>query len=78
MLGLPDDALARVQRSLRTLERFPRAGRVLPAPWEPARCLIGPWPWMLLLYLHDQDDDAALVVAVHDARSSSAATGALS
>jgi len=33
---------------------------------------------MLLLYLHDQDDDAALVVAVHDARSSSAATGALS
>lgn len=71
-LRLPPDVGARVQRSLRLLERFPQAGRQLTDRWSETRFLIGPWPWMILIYLHD---DVVFVVAVHDARSSSAATG---
>jgi len=74
-LGLAPDALRRVQRSLRMLERFPRAGRELTGRWAGTRFLIGPWPWMVLIYVHDEADDAVYVVAVHDGRSSSSATG---
>jgi plasmid stabilization system protein ParE len=75
-LGLPANALARVQRSLRMLERFPLAGRALTGRWEGTRFVIGPWPWLILVYLHDSDDDAVYVVAVHDGRSASSATTA--
>ena len=73
-LGLPANALMRVQRSLRLLERFPLAGRALTGRWEGTRFVIGPWPWMVLVYVHDSDDDAVYVVAVHDGRSASSAT----
>jgi plasmid stabilization system protein ParE len=73
-LGLAGDAIARVQHSLRILERFPRAGRALTGRWESTRFLIGPWPWMILVYIHDEDDDAVFVVSVHDGRSASSAT----
>lgn len=75
-LGLPANALVRVQRSLRILERFPLAGRALTGRWEGTRFIIGPWPWMILVYVHDSDDDAVHVVAVHDGRSASSATTA--
>ena len=73
-LGLPAGTLRRVQLSLRILERFPLAGRALFGPWEGTRFLIGPWPWMVMVYIHDEDDDAVYVVAVHDGRNSTAAT----
>jgi plasmid stabilization system protein ParE len=73
-LGLPPDALVRVQRALRTLQRFPLAGRALTGRWEGTRFLIGAWPWMILVYTFDESDDAVYVVAAHDGRSSSAAT----
>ena len=73
-LGLPDSTLRRVQRSLRILESFPLAGRALTGRWEGVRFLIGPWPWLILLYVHDADDDAVYVVAAHDGRSSTSAT----
>jgi plasmid stabilization system protein ParE len=73
-LGLAGDAIARVQRSLRILERFPKAGRALTGQWEGTRFLIGPWPWMILVYVHDEDDDAVFVVSVHDGRSAASAT----
>lgn len=73
-LGLPHYALRRVQTSLRILERFPLAGRALTGAWDGTRFLIGPWPWLILIYLHDEHDDAVYLVAAHDGRSSSAAT----
>lgn len=75
-LGLPGNTRRRVQTSLRILERFPLAGRALIGTWEGTRFLIGPWPWLILVYLHDEHDDAVYVVAAHDGRSSSAATHA--
>ena len=73
-LGLSPSALARVQRSLHILERFPNAGRALSGPWEGTRFLIGPWPWMILVYVYDEADDAVYVVTVHDARAGGSPT----
>ena len=73
-LGLAPEAMPRVQKTLAMLERFPRAGRALTGAWEGTRFLIGPWPWMILIYIHDEADDAVYVVAVHDGRSGAAAT----
>jgi len=68
-LGEPPGAPARVQRSFRILERFPLAGRALTGRWEGTRFLIGPWPWMILVYVYDEADDAVFVVAAHDGRT---------
>ena len=75
-LGLSGSPIARVQRSLRILERFPNAGRALTGPWEGTRFLIGPWPWMILVYVYDEIDDAVYVVSVHDGRSGASPTTA--
>lgn len=63
-------------QAARCTERFPLAGRALTGAWEGTRFLIGPWPWLILVYLHDEQADAVYVVAAHDGRGSSAATNA--
>jgi hypothetical protein len=72
--SLPVDTRARVKRSLGILEQFPLVGRQLEGRWQPLRLLIGPWRWLLLVYLYDERDDLIVVVTIQDARSSSAAT----
>lgn len=71
--SLPDDARARVRCSLRLLERFPRVGRELPGRWRPFRFILGPWRWLLILYLYNESTDVVLVATLQDAHSSSAA-----
>lgn len=73
-LHLPDDAWPRVARSLRVLETFPLAGAELRSRWAPTRFVLGPWPWMLLLYRYEESSDLVFVVAMHDARSATSAT----
>lgn len=73
---LPADTRARVARSLRALERFPRSGPSLTGRWEGLRFLLGPWRWMLLVYVVLEPEDRVVVVTIQDARSSSAATAA--
>ena len=68
-LGLPSDTWARIARSLRVLETFPLAGSALEGRWAPARFVLGPWPWLILLYVYDEPSDRADVIAAHDARS---------
>jgi plasmid stabilization system protein ParE len=72
--SLPADTRPRVARSLRALERFPRIGRELEGHWHPFRFVLGPWRWMLVLYVYDEQDDTVLIATIQDARSSSAAT----
>jgi plasmid stabilization system protein ParE len=69
---LPDDTWARIARSLRTLETFPLAGPALAGRWAPARFVLGPWPWLIVLYIYDESSDRVHVVAAHDARSATA------
>ena len=74
-LGLPADTWPRIAASLRILRDFPLAGRALEGRWREARFVLGPWPWMILIYLYRPDEEVVYAVAVHDARSSTAATG---
>ena len=71
---LPSNTRARVARSLRALERFPLMGPVLSGRWEGFRFLLGPWRWMLLVYVFIEAEDRVVVVTIQDARSSTAAT----
>jgi hypothetical protein len=72
--SLPADTRARVARSLRALERFPLMGPTLSGRWEICRFLLGPWRWLLLVYVFIASEDRVVVVTIQDARSSTAAT----
>lgn len=72
--SLPADTLARVARSLRPLERFPLMGPALRGRWEGFRFLLGPWRWLLLVYVFIESEDRVVVVTIQDARSSNAPT----
>lgn len=72
--SLPSDARDRVKRSLRILERFPQAGSKLSGRWDRFRFVLGPWRWMLFVYLYDEDGDRVIIVTVQDARSATSAT----
>lgn len=70
---LPADTRERVSRSLLMLEDFPRAGRQLSGVWRDCRALIGPWGWLILVYMYIEVEDRVVVIAFHDARTSDAA-----
>jgi len=72
--GLPADTHTRVSRSLLTLHEFPRAGKQLSGVWRECRAIIGPWGWLIVVYMYIESDDRVVVIAFHDARTSSAAT----
>jgi plasmid stabilization system protein ParE len=72
--SLPADTRARVARSLRPLARFPMMGPALGGRWEGFRVLLGPWRWLLLVYVHLEAEDRVVVVSIQDARSATSAT----
>jgi plasmid stabilization system protein ParE len=72
--SLPANTRARVQRSLRALERFPLIGRNLDERWGDLHFIVGPWRWLLIIYAYEEAGDRVLVVAIQDARSSTAVT----
>lgn len=71
---LPDNARERVSRSLLTLVQFPNAGRKLSGVWRECRALIGPWGWLIVVYMYIESKDRVVVIAFQDARTSSAAS----
>jgi plasmid stabilization system protein ParE len=72
--ALAVDTRARVARSLRALERFPEIGPELAGGWRGMRFLLGPWRWMLLVYVVLDDRARVVVVTIQDARSAAAPT----
>jgi plasmid stabilization system protein ParE len=70
--SLPADTRERVRRSLRPLERFPRLGAELGGRWGGLRFLLGPWRWMILVYVYFEDEERVVVVTVEDGRSARA------
>ncbi len=73
--SLPRDTRERVRGSLEPLGQFPRLGPALTDRWEGFRFILGPWRWMLLVYIFDESRDRVVIVTIQDARTSSAATG---
>lgn len=71
--SLPVDTPARGTRSLRPLADFPLMGS--PVDGTPYRFLLGPWRWMLIVYVHDEAADEVTVIGIEDARSTSAVSG---
>lgn len=72
--SLPSDTRARVQGSLRILEQFPLVGRQLEGRWKPLRFILGPWRWLVLVHVHDEQQDVVFVLSIQDARSSASVT----
>jgi plasmid stabilization system protein ParE len=73
-LSLPADTRERVKRCLRPLARFPRLGPALTGRWEGFRFILGPWRWLIVVYVYEEHEDRVVVVTMQDARSSTAAT----
>ena len=71
--SLPADTRERVRRSLEHLERFPLLGPPLGGRWEGFRFLLGPWRWLILVYVYLEEDDRVVVVTMQDGRSAHAA-----
>jgi plasmid stabilization system protein ParE len=67
------DAQQRLKSAVRPLGRFPRLGPELGGRWSGFRFVLGPWRWMLVVYVYFEDDDRVIIVTVQDARSSRAA-----
>ena len=68
--SLPADTRDRVKRSLRPLARFPLIGPALEGRWTGFRFVLGPWRWMILVYVSLDADDRVVIVTVQDGRSS--------
>jgi len=73
-LGLPEDTRSRVTARLGRLGRFPESGQRLEGRWEGFRFILGPWRWMLIVYVIDEAADQVNVVTIQDARSARSAT----
>jgi hypothetical protein len=41
--------------------------------WRDCRALIGPWGWLIVVYIYIETEDRVVVIAFHDARTSDAA-----
>jgi plasmid stabilization system protein ParE len=68
-LSLPQGTRARVKSALRPLGQFPLMGAELTGAWSGFRFLLGPWRWLLIVYVYVEKDDIAVVVTMQDARS---------
>jgi hypothetical protein len=73
--SLPADTKGRLRRSLSALERFPRLGAELGGRWAGMRFVLGPWRWMVVVYVVIAEGDRVVVVTIQDGRSSHAASG---
>ena len=72
--SLPSDTRERVRHSLRALERFPLLGSGLEGRWTGFRFLLGPWRWMIVVYVYDADEDRVAVVTIQDGRAAMSPT----
>lgn len=72
--SLPATTRARVMRPLAPLAELPGMGAPLPGRWAPSRFVLGPWRWMLLVYIVDPDRDLVIVLSILDGRSAASPT----
>jgi plasmid stabilization system protein ParE len=68
--SLPANTRERTEASVGLLAQFPQLGcEIGERGGTTLSFVLGPWPWMVLVYTYLEGDDLALVVAVEDGRS---------
>jgi len=72
--SLPADTRTRVRNSIRHLETFPLLGPNLHGRWANFRFVLGPWRWMIMVYVYFPEDERVVIVTIQDGRSSSFAS----
>ncbi len=73
--SLPNDTRRRVKHSLEQLTRFPRLGPVIAQRGEyELRFVLGPWPWLVIVYTYLDGEDRVVIVAAEDGRSAEGTT----
>ncbi len=72
--SLPVSTRARVVATFETLRLFPERGAPLAGRWSGFRYVLGPWPWLLVVYLYDSTTDTVQIVTLQDARTAVGAT----
>ena len=72
--SLPASTRERTRSAIEPLRRFPRMGRALMGRWRDFRVILGPWPWMLVVYVYDDATDVVAIVAIQDSRSAGTMT----
>jgi plasmid stabilization system protein ParE len=72
--SLPGNTRERVRSAIAPVAEFPQLGPELRGHWGQFRFVLGPWPWMLIVYRWDEAADTVVVVTIQDSRSSLAAT----
>jgi plasmid stabilization system protein ParE len=70
--SLPANTPERVKRLLRPLGDFPLLGQQLGGRWEGFRVILGPWRWMLIVYVFDPEGEQVSIVTIQDGRSARA------
>jgi plasmid stabilization system protein ParE len=63
----------RLKSAVRPLGRFPQLGPELGGRWSGFRFVLGPWRWMLVIYVYLETENRVVAVTIQDARSSRAA-----
>ncbi len=71
---LPQNTPQRLVRRLQPLSRFPKLGPALGGRWEGIRYVLGPWPWLLIVYEYDERADTVTVLTMQDARRAASPT----
>ena len=70
--SLPSTTVVRVKRSIAPLVMFPELGGQLEGRWAPFRFVLGPWRWMIIVYLFDPATDRVSIATIQNARSAGA------
>lgn len=72
--SLPTSTRERVERYVRPLRRFPLLGHELHGRWARFRFILGPWRWMIIVYVYDEEADRVAIVTIQDGRSARSPT----
>jgi plasmid stabilization system protein ParE len=72
--SLPPDTNVRLRRSIEPLGHFPFLGPAIGGRWQDFRFVLGPWRWMIVVYVVLEDEGRVVVVTIQDGRSSTAST----
>lgn len=68
--SLPNDTRERIEASAGPLERFPRIGpEIRMLAGGSLRFLVGPWPWLLIVYVYLEADERVVIVSIEDGRA---------